>query len=60
MNFFMFCFIIYLTFTYFRHALTQSTRIGDSAFDIDCRINIQGVKKVPDPKQNYIGLMTEG
>ena len=21
---------------------------------------IQGVKKVPDPKQNYIGLMTEG
>ena len=20
----------------------------------------QGVKKVPDPKQNYIGLMTEG
>ena len=22
--------------------------------------NIQGVKKVPDPKQNYIGLMTEG
>ena len=23
-------------------------------------IYIQGVKKVPDPKQNYIGLMTEG
>ena len=23
-------------------------------------IDIQGVKKVPDPKQNYIGLMTEG
>ena len=22
--------------------------------------SIQGVKKVPDPKQNYIGLMTEG
>ena len=22
--------------------------------------NLQGVKKVPDPKQNYIGLMTEG
>ena len=21
---------------------------------------LQGVKKVPDPKQNYIGLMTEG
>ena len=21
---------------------------------------VQGVKKVPDPKQNYIGLMTEG
>ena len=21
---------------------------------------IQGVKKVPNPKQNYIGLMTEG
>ena len=24
------------------------------------KINLQGVKKVPDPKQNYIGLMTEG
>ena len=24
------------------------------------RTYLQGVKKVPDPKQNYIGLMTEG
>ena len=23
-------------------------------------LHLQGVKKVPDPKQNYIGLMTEG
>ena len=23
-------------------------------------MKVQGVKKVPDPKQNYIGLMTEG
>ena len=23
-------------------------------------LTLQGVKKVPDPKQNYIGLMTEG
>ena len=23
-------------------------------------VQLQGVKKVPDPKQNYIGLMTEG
>ena len=23
-------------------------------------LNVQGVKKVPNPKQNYIGLMTEG
>ena len=25
-----------------------------------CLKSLQGVKKVPDPKQNYIGLMTEG
>ena len=29
-------------------------------FRVRTQMELQGVKKVPDPKQNYIGLMTEG
>ena len=38
--------------------------VGSSAHNYttfsDYGLDVQGVKKVPDPKQNYIGLMTEG
>ena len=51
----IFDYVFYFTFSFSFHIFIYSLGPQESN-----RGTIQGVKKVPDPKQNYIGLMTEG